>query len=44
MNLIEEVTEDANVTGTFVNEEKEIDKKSTFSLKDLKESKLKESL
>jgi len=31
-----EVAENSNVTGTFVNEEKEIDKKSTFKLKDIK--------
>ena len=32
---IEEATKDANVTGTFVNEEKEIDKKGTFLVTDL---------
>ncbi|WP_428740621.1 trigger factor [Tenacibaculum sp.] len=32
----EEVTEVANVTGTFVSEEKEINKKSTISVKDIK--------
>ena len=32
----EEATEEANVTGTFVNEEKEINKKSTISVKDIK--------
>ena len=32
----EEGTEEANVTGTFVNEEKEINKKSTISVKDIK--------
>ncbi|WP_271406182.1 trigger factor [Tenacibaculum soleae] len=32
----EEATETANVTGTFVNEEKEINKKSTISVKDIK--------
>ncbi|UAM98269.1 trigger factor [Polaribacter litorisediminis] len=33
---IEEATEHANVTGTFINEEKEINKKSTFLVNDLK--------
>ncbi len=33
---ITEANEDANVTGTFVNEEKEINKKSTVSVKDIK--------
>ncbi|CAM1360418.1 trigger factor [Tenacibaculum soleae] len=32
----EEATETANVTGTFINEEKEINKKSTVSVKDIK--------
>ena len=32
---IEEVIATSNVTGTFVNQEKEIDKKATFSLKDV---------
>lgn len=36
MSSLEEATENANVTGTFVNEEKEINKKSTVSLKDIK--------
>ena len=36
MNTVGVVTEDANVTGTFVNEEKEINKKSTITLADLK--------
>jgi len=36
MNALDAVTEEANVTGTFVNEEKEINKKSTISLKDIK--------
>ncbi|WP_439129220.1 trigger factor [Polaribacter sp.] len=36
MSAIEEATEHANVTGTFVNEEKEINKKSTFLVNDLK--------
>ncbi|MDT7832529.1 trigger factor [Flavobacteriaceae bacterium S356] len=36
MSTLEEVTEEANVTGTFVSEEKEINKKSTVSLKDIK--------
>ncbi|TMM29639.1 trigger factor [Polaribacter aestuariivivens] len=35
MSSLDEVTEDANVTGTFVNEEKEINKKGTFLVKDL---------
>ncbi|WP_405606438.1 trigger factor [Polaribacter sp. Asnod1-A03] len=36
MSAIEEATEHSNVTGTFVNEEKEINKKSTFLVNDLK--------
>ena len=32
----EEVAEDSNVTGTFVNEEKEIEKKSTFKMEKIK--------
>ncbi|TVZ56716.1 trigger factor [Lutibacter sp. Hel_I_33_5] len=36
MSTKDEVVEGANVTGTFVNEEKEINKKSTISLKDIK--------
>lgn len=36
MNSLDTVTAAANVTGTFVNEEKEISKKSTISLKDIK--------
>ncbi|NJN49925.1 MAG: trigger factor [Polaribacter sp.] len=36
MSKLEEVTEDAKVTATFTNEEKNINKKSTFSLSDLK--------
>ncbi|WKD85028.1 Trigger factor [Polaribacter huanghezhanensis] len=36
MNTVDAVTENANVTGTFVNEEKEINKKSTIALADLK--------
>jgi len=36
MSTLEEIAEDSNVTGTFTNEEKEIDKKSTVSLKDIK--------
>ncbi|TDQ30313.1 trigger factor [Tenacibaculum caenipelagi] len=36
MSAKDEVTEVANVTGTFVNEEKEINKKSTISVKDIK--------
>ena len=31
-----EIAENSNVTGTFVNEEKEIEKKSTFKLKSIK--------
>ncbi|QMU66098.1 MAG: trigger factor [Flavobacteriaceae bacterium] len=37
MSTVDIVTENANVTGTFVNEEKEINKKATISLKDIKE-------
>jgi trigger factor len=33
---LEEATEHSNITGAFVNEEKEIDKKSTFLVTDLK--------
>ena len=36
MSSLEEATEHSNVTGTFVNEEKEINKKSTFLINDLK--------
>ena len=36
MSSLEEATAQSNVTGTFVNEEKEINKKSTFIVKDLK--------
>lgn len=36
MSSEEAVVEGANVTGTFVNEEKEINKKSTISLQDIK--------
>lgn len=36
MSTLDEATEEANMTGTFVNEEKEINKKSTISLKDIK--------
>jgi len=36
MNTVDAVTEEANVTGTFVNEEKEINKKATISLADIK--------
>ncbi|QNM84768.1 trigger factor [Polaribacter pectinis] len=35
MSPLEEVTKEANVTGTFVNEEKEINKKGTFLVSDL---------
>ncbi|CAM1360377.1 Trigger factor [Tenacibaculum litoreum] len=36
MSAKDEVAEETNVTGTFVNEEKEINKKSTISVKDIK--------
>ena len=36
MNAVDTISEEANVTGTFKNEEKEINKKSTISLKDIK--------
>lgn len=36
MSSLNEVTEEANVTATFVNEEKEINKKSTFKISELK--------
>ena len=36
MSAKDEATEETNVTGTFVNEEKEINKKSTISVKDIK--------
>ena len=36
MNAVEVITETSNVTGTFVNEEKEINKKSTIALADIK--------
>ena len=36
VSSLDEVKEDANVTGTFVNEEKEINKKSSISLRDIK--------
>ena len=36
MSTVASVTEKANITGTFVNEEKEINKKFTIALKDLK--------
>lgn len=36
MNAVEVAAETSNVTGTFVNEEKEINKKSTISLADIK--------
>ncbi|NVJ88786.1 MAG: trigger factor [Flavobacteriaceae bacterium] len=36
MSSLDEATEEANITGTFVNEEKEINKKSTFLVSDLK--------
>ena len=35
MSSIDKATETSNITGTFVNEEKEIDKKGTFSVKDI---------
>ncbi|WP_397445263.1 trigger factor [Polaribacter sp. R77954] len=39
MSSLDEATEHSNVTGTFVNEEKEINKKSTFLVNDLKGNK-----
>lgn len=36
MSAVEVIDEKTNVTGTFVNEEKEIDKKSTINLADIK--------
>jgi len=36
MSALDEATEHSNVTGTFVNEEKEINKKATFLVNDLK--------
>ena len=36
MSSLDEATEHSNVTGTFVNEEKEINKKATFLVNDLK--------
>ena len=36
MSSLDEASEHSNVTGTFVNEEKEINKKSTFLVNDLK--------
>lgn len=36
MKTLEAVEEGANITATFINEEKEINKKSTFSVKDIK--------
>ncbi len=36
MTSVEEAAAHSNVTGTFINEEKEINKKSTFLVKDLK--------
>ena len=36
MSSLDEITEEANVTATFVNEEKEINKKSTFRINELK--------
>ncbi len=36
MNSVDAAAETSNVTGTFVNEEKEINKKSTIALKDIK--------
>ncbi|APZ45237.1 trigger factor [Polaribacter reichenbachii] len=36
MSSLDEATEHSNVTGTFVNEEKEINKKGTFLVNDLK--------
>ncbi len=39
MSSLDEVTEEANLTATFVNEEKEINKKSTFRISELKSQK-----
>ncbi len=36
MSALEEATEEANITGTFVNEDEEINKKSSFVVSDLK--------
>ena len=36
MNTVDAISEETNVTGTFVNEEKKINKKATISLKDIK--------
>ncbi|WP_088324112.1 trigger factor [Polaribacter tangerinus] len=36
MSSLDEATREANITGTFVNEEKEINKKGTFLVSDLK--------
>lgn len=36
MSTVDVITETTNVTGTFVNEEKEIEKKSTINLSDIK--------
>jgi trigger factor len=40
----DEITKDSNVTGTFVNEEKEINNKSTFSMSRVKDASLKKAL
>ena len=42
--MLEEAGEDSNITGTFVNEEKEINRKTTFLVNDLKEKRNKEKL
>lgn len=39
MSSLDEITEEANVTATFVNEENEINKKSTFRISELKSQK-----
>jgi trigger factor len=40
----DKITKDSNVTGTFVNEEKEINNKSTFSMSRVKDASLKKAL
>ena len=44
MSKLDEVTEEANVTGTFANEEKEINKKGTFKVEELKGKKNQQKL
>lgn len=39
MSSLDAITDEANVTATFVNEEKEINKKSTFKISELKSNK-----